>query len=445
MRTRSHIIHNYLAPGHFNYLRHDNLPNPGSCSNPVIENVDYTSPAFTSTAFPDSSLGTITDEQPMHQSEGYCRHDVQNTEFYDFGPTPLVGNVIAGIPLCCHEYNITGQYLQYVYARTRTHHLYPDVTISPDRDWGEWSYEAVRTMMPTFSRGNQFLNDILELHQIKGLLTPIRRKASAIGNVSNATLWYNFGVLPMIQTIEGVVDLMRTVRLKIADIRRRAKRLQTRHYARPLDLVSDLPDGWFIDDVGNDYKTVLMENEGEYRETELRVLTRWQRTPQYHATMKFRYDVSLLSDIELELRAWGEAMGILNPLSVVWNAIPFSFVLDWFTNIGDWIDGLLREPAIPIVIEDFSHSVKYSYTTEMQILWWRKSFNSLIAKGTVSHYERRRDIPSSRTELQLKVPRISAYYLGAALAGQAYANRPKPPRIRKQLRYLRFKAGTIVS
>jgi hypothetical protein len=161
--------------------------------------------------------------------------------------------------------------------------------------------------------------------------------------------------------------------------------------------------------------------------------------------MKFRYDVSEFSDLDLELRAWGEAMGLLDPLSIVWNAIPFSFVLDWFSNIGEWVEQLIHDPAIPIVIEDFSHSVKYSYKTDMTLHFWNESFIGLIARGTVSHYERRRGIPSMYTGLDFRLPSLTAVTLGAALIGQAVSNRPRPPRIRKQLPYLRIRAGTIVS
>lgn len=33
-------------------------------------------------------------------------------------------------------------------------------------------------------------------------------------------------------------------------------------------------------------------------------------------------------------------VGILNPLQVAWELVPYSFVVDWFLTIGDWLSGL---------------------------------------------------------------------------------------------------------
>lgn len=33
-----------------------------------------------------------------------------------------------------------------------------------------------------------------------------------------------------------------------------------------------------------------------------------------------------------------QAMGLLNPASVAWELVPYSFVVDWFIPVGDWID-----------------------------------------------------------------------------------------------------------
>lgn len=35
-----------------------------------------------------------------------------------------------------------------------------------------------------------------------------------------------------------------------------------------------------------------------------------------------------------------QQLGVVNPATVVWELIPYSFVLDWFINIGDYIGGL---------------------------------------------------------------------------------------------------------
>lgn len=50
--------------------------------------------------------------------------------------------------------------------------------------------------------------------------------------------------------------------------------------------------------------------------------------------MRFRYRVSD------PLMYSAARFGVTNPASTVYNLIPFSFVLDWFANVGDWISSL---------------------------------------------------------------------------------------------------------
>jgi hypothetical protein len=49
--------------------------------------------------------------------------------------------------------------------------------------------------------------------------------------------------------------------------------------------------------------------------------------------------------------ALANQLGLLNPAALLWEIVPFSFVLDWFVNVGDWLQGFtdfagmtLRDP-----------------------------------------------------------------------------------------------------
>lgn len=35
-----------------------------------------------------------------------------------------------------------------------------------------------------------------------------------------------------------------------------------------------------------------------------------------------------------------QSLGLVNPLSVAWDLVPWSFVIDWFTGIGTFLGGL---------------------------------------------------------------------------------------------------------
>lgn len=68
------------------------------------------------------------------------------------------------------------------------------------------------------------------------------------------------------------------------------------------------------------------------------------------ATRDVTVDAGVLYDVELvigcaeALRVFG--MRPSDVPSTVWNCIPYSFVADWFTNIGDWLQAISPAPGI---------------------------------------------------------------------------------------------------
>lgn len=70
--------------------------------------------------------------------------------------------------------------------------------------------------------------------------------------------------------------------------------------------------------------------------------------------------------------------GFINPLSVAWELVPFSFVVDWFSNVGqvlgawtDWVGLDLKNPAQT----HFVTSVENDYTEDAGLRWhgqWRR-------------------------------------------------------------------------
>lgn len=61
-----------------------------------------------------------------------------------------------------------------------------------------------------------------------------------------------------------------------------------------------------------------------------------------------------------------EEWGILNPLVVAWELVPFSFVADWFIPVGDWLSAVTA--AAPYSFKDGSFS------------WFRKFKSELVVK-----------------------------------------------------------------
>jgi len=62
-------------------------------------------------------------------------------------------------------------------------------------------------------------------------------------------------------------------------------------------------------------------------------------TKLFCATIEYRYKINDLSGRDVDvLNAFLDRVGInLNP-SIVWNAIPWTFVLDWVMDVSTWLD-----------------------------------------------------------------------------------------------------------
>lgn len=124
-------------------------------------------------------------------------------------------------------------------------------------------------------------------------------------------------------------------------------------------------------------------------------------TTTIRATGKARYNLS-----NLNLRLFDQ-IG-LNPFVTAWELIPFSFVVDWFVNIGDWVQAQTSSLVDLAEQRSFCYSVKHDLTvvTKLRVKTverFTKSYPALggsvvhehhidvdevLATEVISHYER---------------------------------------------------------
>lgn len=58
-------------------------------------------------------------------------------------------------------------------------------------------------------------------------------------------------------------------------------------------------------------------------------------------------------------------IGLSDPRSIAWEAVPFSFVVDWFIPVGHWLDSLNGNLGLKLL--DYSYSKKRSYEMDAEI------------------------------------------------------------------------------
>lgn len=384
-----------------------------------------------------TSTDSIVDQTPQMKSYGACLHSVEHWK-------PNFSGVTIAYTHFPDKYVNESSGGYWFYNRCRPYFgtwLTPLVVVRPP-DWDELSYDAMERMRPSFSKAS-FFNDLLELRQIADLINPLgvkkgflkrvrERGQSAITRLdelqagANMHLWYQFGIKPAVESAQEVYRLIRELPEIIRKLRQQESKVVTRHYSCGMMNV-DLPADATVYDSGGTSVT---------REA------RWIVAPTYHATVRYKLDISSLSDLELKVRAWGQALGLDRPLSVVWNAIPLSFVVDWFVDIGKWLGSLTpSNSVIPIVVLDFCQSAKFEYVVSAvcheNVPFSSDKVSVFVGSRTVRTYDRRHSPPATVSRVRFGLPTLGQLFTLASLGVQRIEKR-KPIRQPPRPRWLKF-------
>jgi hypothetical protein len=103
------------------------------------------------------------------------------------------------------------------------------------------------------------------------------------------------------------------------------------------------------------------------------------RRHKYRASATVVYDINKLSirNATLKWEVWKKELGLVNPLTFIWEKIPFSFLIDYLVNIGD-ILGRIGEYPLFHNVEYLRQS--YSILTKQDTSFYTKYVNR-VDKG----------------------------------------------------------------
>lgn len=278
-------------------------------------------------------------------------------------------------------------------------------------------------MLPTVNEGLSLINFLFELKDFKRmfhlwdgrlvragfgrkvlqdlskLLKPGYGKysrAHTLKNLSNAWLNLNFGWRPFIADIVAMYRALTLTSEKLAKIERDAGKLLRRNYSSPFwdhEQLHETANGslnakqaWGTGAPTNRFCQIRHERYAVYQ-------------PRYHATMVYTYTIPKMSELRRRVNSYLDAFGVkLDPV-ILWNAIPFSFIMDWFFDVGTLLRNFTpNDLGIKTTVLDFSHSIKWEVQTQVSTrmqhnsghwLEWQTPFVRVD-----KYYERRKTIPS---------------------------------------------------
>ena len=204
------------------------------------------------------------------------------------------------------------------------------------------AFASIALQMPTEVSIGNF---ILEARQLKDLIPKI--EGSLVRDVSNGYLTWQFGWKPLLSDLRKLANLAKTVEDRINYLKLTHGREVRASYYQDISLAASVPSsavpsfgGYRYERV--DYRGIFRANGYVYQELE-----------------------GLDGDLG-KIRGFISALGLLNPTKVFWENLPYSFVVDWFLDIGGLIDRLSIQPYDGLWrINRVTTSIKESYKVKV--------------------------------------------------------------------------------
>jgi len=275
-----------------------------------------------------------------------------------------------------------------------------DVSEAPVQlDWQALSYAAWESMRPQIESATNLLTFLHELKDLKKLPDLWSQKRPLLKNAANLHLNYSFGWAPFLADVWNLYSTLKGVNHALDVFLQAAGKPQKRHYKRVLK--------------GSPLDTVILQRNIGAAVRSIRV-ERQTSDITFCATMSYQYSVGGGPELLKQVRGWLDAFGVnLNP-QVIWDAIPFSFVVDWFFNIGQELNALKLEllPAVTY-ITDYCHSAKYKQTRS--VYFTCSTGDYLVYQTNWEVYNRIRTIPSTTPGIHFTGPGLSQLLLAGSL------------------------------
>jgi len=251
---------------------------------------------------------------------------------------------------------------------------------------------SAKTMLPSIKAELSALNSIIELKDFHSLprtvsnlysfLTRTFGGSSGGGSTlrhmfhpsGDGYLQAKFNVLPLLSDIAGIQHAILSTKRAIDNLLIRTRTVQTRHFAYNWDEFSDgaeqSSDAYLFFGTSENFPSFFWQYNGCYLSRTVR-----NSPSRFHAEIEYNYTLSRYEIENAQLLGFLDAFGVNANAAIIWNALPWSFVVDWVLGVSRWLDDhktLNLEPKVVI------RRYLWSVTRERQ-LFLRK--NSLKLNG----------------------------------------------------------------
>lgn len=343
---------------------------------------------------PESYVIAYDDETPRPAMKN-CRHVVTKPEYL---LSSGYARISAEHDLEFHNFGMVGDFLS----------LGPTSLEPTPLTLAGFNARAFQAMEPSFEEDIHLTNFVLELVDVKRLLmlgakwvgmiksfgystSAFRRLTKGqtihalLKEVANAHLSLSFGIKPFVREVLQMHNVLTGLSDRIADFMARRGVPQVRHYREIL------------------YDDSSTQDDGPCMGPDVQATRKIVRTGKVtaHATMYYTYDCPDIVTLGQKVDVLRDLLGLRFGFAQVWEAIPFSFVVDWFIKVQDFLEQL-NEPLfkVNLTVTDYCISHKVVSTTEALITTTGARLgpnltNHVTARVKGSVYVRRVQAPNS--------------------------------------------------
>jgi len=193
------------------------------------------------------------------------------------------------------------------------------------------AFVAIKPNLTTMSLPNM----LYEIKQIRGLFVLWKKSLSVAKNLAGAFLNYKFGWKPTLGDLANLVNAVTALKQKLALFQQACGSVI--HFQQ-LMLRETISKSGNFSYLGANHSCV------------------WKGTITRSCVAHFAFRImplKAMSDLQMSLRAILDALGVeLNPV-IVWDAVPFTFVIDWFFDVGSFLERFSVDTLeLPVVLVD---------------------------------------------------------------------------------------------
>lgn len=287
--------------------------------------------------------------------------------------------------------------------------------------------------LPSLNDGNSAVNFLLELRDIRSLArtaahlrrlsSQLKRKIRTLkpsGNPSGAHsaskaqssavatakaaadvhLSYSFGVAPFISDVKRMVKTMRTLKDRIEWLEANQNKTIVRH-----NRIKLTPPSFVDGDVQDWTGSMSSYYSGTWGAGTItgRIKRSWVVPPVLIGTLKYTYALTSSVPLKDSLSTYLSAFGVEANPKIAWDAIPFSFLVDWVVDVGEFL-GSFKIDALGIrtVVLDYCYSIKWHAIANC----WVSEYNPYRQKQT--SFILTRQVERTRYERLVGVPSMTA-------------------------------------